>query len=45
MVVVDEVRGLPGAIAQYRAGQAQILGDVAGTMTHARRALELAEPR
>jgi LuxR family maltose regulon positive regulatory protein len=43
MVVVDEkeFRGLPTAIAMYRAGQALILGDVAGTMTHARRALEL----
>ena len=36
-------RRLPGAIALYRAGQAQIRGDVAGTMTHARRALELAD--
>ena len=35
-------RRLPGAIAIYRAGQAMVLGDVAGTMTHARRALELA---
>ena len=44
MVVVDEeaFRDLPVAIAIYRAGQARILGDVAGTMTHARRALELA---
>ena len=43
MVVVDEeaFRDLPGAIAIYRAGQARILGDVAGTMAHARRALEL----
>jgi ATP/maltotriose-dependent transcriptional regulator MalT len=43
MVVVDEkeFRSLPTAIAMYRAGQALILGDVAGTMTHARRALEL----
>jgi LuxR family maltose regulon positive regulatory protein len=43
MVVVDEkeFRGLPTAIAMYRAGQALIRGDVAGTMTHARRALEL----
>ena len=32
----------PSAIAIYRAGQARILGDVAGTMTHARRALDLA---
>jgi len=44
MVVVDEkeFRGLPSAIAIYRAGQALVLGDVAGTMTHARRALDLA---
>ena len=43
MVVVDEdaFRDLPSAIANYRAGQARILGDVAGTMAHARRALEL----
>jgi len=45
MVVVDDVafRRLPGAIAMYRAGLAQLRGDVAGTMTHARRALELTE--
>lgn len=45
MVVVDEVsfRRLPGAIAMYRAGQAQLRGDVTGTLTHARRALELAD--
>ncbi len=44
MVVVDEeaFRGLPSAIALYRAGQARVRGDVAGTMTHARRALDLA---
>ena len=44
MVVVDDeqFRGLPNAIALYRAGQARIRGDVAGTMTHARRALDLA---
>ena len=43
MVVVDEeeFRRLPGAIAIYRAGQALMLGDVAGTVTHARRALDL----
>ena len=40
----DRFRGLPSVIAQYRAGQAQLLGDVASTMTHARRALELAGP-
>jgi LuxR family maltose regulon positive regulatory protein len=44
MVVADEAgfRALPGSIAMYRAGQALILGDVAGTMTYARRALDLA---
>jgi LuxR family maltose regulon positive regulatory protein len=43
MVVVDEeqFRRLPGSVAVYRAGQARILGDVAGTMAHARRALDL----
>ena len=44
MVVLDleEFRRLPGQIALYRAGQALIHGDVAATMTHARRALDLA---
>ena len=43
MVVVDEAafRDLPGPIAIYRAGLARLLGDLAGTMAHARRALEL----
>jgi LuxR family maltose regulon positive regulatory protein len=43
MIVVDQAgyRGLSSRIAVYRAGQALIHGDVAGTMTHARRALEL----
>jgi LuxR family maltose regulon positive regulatory protein len=43
MVVVDEAafRRLPGSIAVHRAGQARILGDAAGTVTHARRALDL----
>jgi LuxR family transcriptional regulator, maltose regulon positive regulatory protein len=43
MVVVDVAafRQLPGAIAVHRAGQARILGDVAGTVAHARRALDL----
>jgi LuxR family maltose regulon positive regulatory protein len=43
MVVVDEAefRRLPAALAVYRAAQALVLGDVAGTMTHARRALGL----
>src|SRR3954469_24538194 len=44
MVVVDEkeFRTLPTAISMYRAGTALVRGDVAGTMTHARRALDLA---
>jgi LuxR family maltose regulon positive regulatory protein len=44
MVVIDheEFRRLPSQIAVYRAGQALILGDATGTMTHARRALDLA---
>ncbi|SFT53120.1 LuxR family transcriptional regulator, maltose regulon positive regulatory protein [Geodermatophilus amargosae] len=44
MVVVDQAgyRALPGSIAVYRAGRALVLGDVAATMTHARRALDLA---
>jgi LuxR family maltose regulon positive regulatory protein len=43
MVVADEeqFRALPAAVAVHRAGQARILGDVAGTMAHARRALQL----
>ncbi len=43
MAVADEeqFRALPAAIAVHRAGQARILGDVDGTMTHARRALDL----
>jgi LuxR family maltose regulon positive regulatory protein len=42
-MVVDEsaFRGLTGVIAMYRAGVAHIGGDVARTMTQARRALEL----
>jgi LuxR family maltose regulon positive regulatory protein len=45
MVVVDEdaFRTLPTAISMYRAGTALVHGDVAGTMTHARRALDLAD--
>jgi LuxR family transcriptional regulator, maltose regulon positive regulatory protein len=44
MVVVDEerFRALPAAVAVHRAGQALALGDAAGTVTHARRALDLA---
>ena len=43
MVVVDEegFRRLPGAIAIYRSAQALAVGDSVGTMTHARRALDL----
>ena len=43
MVVIDEeeFRRLPDEIAVYRAGMALARGDVAGTMQHARRALEL----
>jgi LuxR family maltose regulon positive regulatory protein len=45
MVVVDEAafRRLPGAVAVHRAGQALLLGDVAGTAAHARRALDLVD--
>ena len=44
MVVVDEAgfRALPTAVAVHRAGLALALGDGAGTLTHARRALDLA---
>ncbi len=43
MVVVDEVefRTLPATIASARAYQAAALGDVPGTVKHARRALDL----
>ncbi|WP_024285505.1 LuxR C-terminal-related transcriptional regulator [Cellulomonas sp. KRMCY2] len=43
MVVVDEdaFRRLPCAVAVYRAAQAWVLGDVAGTMAHGGRALDL----
>jgi LuxR family maltose regulon positive regulatory protein len=43
MVVVDEAafRRLPGWIALYRAAEAIAVGDVDGTMTYARRALDL----
>ena len=42
-IVVDdaEFRRLPAAIAVYRAAQALAQGDLAGTMRHARRALDL----
>jgi LuxR family maltose regulon positive regulatory protein len=44
MVVVDEeqFRRLPGAIAVHRAGHALLLGNLALTEEHARRALDLA---
>jgi ATP/maltotriose-dependent transcriptional regulator MalT len=44
MVVLDEeeFRRLPSAIAVYRAGIALALGEVPGTVTYARRALDLA---
>ena len=44
MVVIDHelFRRLPNQIAVYRAGIALLRGDAAGTITHARRALELA---
>jgi LuxR family transcriptional regulator, maltose regulon positive regulatory protein len=44
MVVADDAafHRLPSAIAMYRAGQALLSGDVAGTVAHARRALDLA---
>ena len=43
MVVADEAafRKLPASIAIHRAGLARLLGDVAGTIAHARRALDL----
>ncbi len=43
MAVVDQAafRRLPSSIAVHRAGQARILGDVTGTIAHARRVLEL----
>ncbi|MBE7553459.1 MAG: helix-turn-helix transcriptional regulator [Anaerolineales bacterium] len=43
MAVVDEAEfhGLPGWIAIYHAGMALVRGDVAGTVTYARRALDL----
>ena len=43
MVVGDEdgFRRLPSTIAIYRSALAQVVGDVAGTVAHARRALDL----
>ncbi len=45
MRVVDdeEFRRLPGTIAMYRAGQARLRGDLAGTVAHARRVLDLVD--
>jgi LuxR family transcriptional regulator, maltose regulon positive regulatory protein len=44
MVVVDEdaFRRLPGTIALYRAAQARLIGDDTASLSHARRALDLA---
>ena len=39
--IEEGFRALPASIAVHRAGQARILGDVAGTIAHARRALDL----
>ena len=39
-----ELRSLPAMVAVYRASVSQARGDVDGTVTHARRALELAGP-
>ena len=46
MVVLDRdaFRRLPAEITMYRAGLALVAGDVAGTLTHAQRALDLAGP-
>ena len=43
MVVIDKegFRGAPSTITMYRAGLALIAGDVPGTITHSRRALDL----
>ncbi len=40
----DELRTAPATISVYRASLAQARGDVAGTVHHARRALDLAGP-
>lgn len=42
-VIVDKAafRDLPGSVAIHRAGLARLLGDVGGTVRHARRALQL----
>jgi len=43
MIVMDEreFRRLPGLVAMYHAGLALVSGDIPGTMTHARRALDV----
>ena len=40
----DELRRLPAELAMLRAGQARMSGDIAGTMDHAHRALEVVDP-
>ena len=40
----QELRALPAQVAVYRAAVAQARGDVGGTISHARRALDLAGP-
>jgi LuxR family transcriptional regulator, maltose regulon positive regulatory protein len=44
MVVVDDdqFRGLPGMVEMYKAALALVRGDLSGTVTHARRAIDLA---
>ena len=42
--VTEDLRTAPAAISVYRASLAQARGDVAGTVRHARRALDLAGP-
>jgi len=42
VVDADDFRRLPSAIANYRAAQALMTGDVAGTIRHAQHGLELA---
>jgi LuxR family maltose regulon positive regulatory protein len=44
MVVVDgdQFRGLPGMVEMYKAGLALVRGDLPGTVTHARSAIDLA---
>jgi LuxR family transcriptional regulator, maltose regulon positive regulatory protein len=40
----EDLRAAPATVSVYRASLAQARGDVAGTVRHARRALELARP-